>query len=83
MTVVIICCMILVGLLFIYVGWKRSYDEISSTPDIWIFELLFVIIEKLFKVSAEKLMCVSSMVFGTSFLFIIIHATIASNYVLL
>ncbi|MDP9579720.1 UNVERIFIED_ORG: hypothetical protein J2X74_005593 [Bacillus sp. 1751] len=65
MAVVIICCMILVGLIFIYGGWKRPYDEISSTPDIWILEILFVIIEKLFKISAEKLMRISLMVFGT------------------
>ena len=77
MAVVIICFMILVGLLFIYVGWKRPYDEISSPPDIWIFELLFVIIEKLFKVSAEKLMRVSLMVLGTawSLLFLMILIT--------
>ncbi|MGG3195409.1 hypothetical protein [Priestia aryabhattai] len=64
MAVVIICCMILVGLIFIYGGWKRPYDEISSAPDIWIVEILFVIIEKLFKISAEKLMRISLMVFG-------------------
>ncbi|MGE7718318.1 hypothetical protein SAMN04487776_11928 [Priestia megaterium] len=64
MAVVIICCMILVGLIFIYGGWKRPYDEISSAPDIWILEILFVIIEKLFKISAEKLMRISLMVFG-------------------
>lgn len=39
--------------------------EISSAPDIWIVEILFVIIEKLFKISAEKLMRISLMVFGT------------------
>ncbi|MEO2222957.1 hypothetical protein [Priestia megaterium] len=65
MAVVIICCMILVGLIFIYGGWKRPYDEISSAPDIWILEILFVIIEKLFKISAEKLMRISLMVFDT------------------
>ncbi|MCU7710254.1 MULTISPECIES: hypothetical protein [Priestia] len=65
MSVVIIYCMILVGLIFIYGGWKRPYDEISSAPDIWIVEILFVIIEKLFKISAEKLMRISLMVFGT------------------
>jgi len=77
MAVVIICCMILVGLFFIYAGWKRPYDEISSTPDIWILELLFIIIEKLFKVSAEKLMRVSFMVVGTawSLLFLLILIT--------
>ncbi|MCM3185958.1 hypothetical protein [Priestia megaterium] len=77
MAVVIICCMILVGLIFIYGGWKRPYDEISSAPNIWILEILFGIIEKLFKVSAEKLMRVSFMVFGTawSMLFLIILIT--------
>ncbi|WP_459989141.1 hypothetical protein [Priestia megaterium] len=40
MSVVIIYCMILVGLIFIYGGWKRPYDEISSAPDIWIVEIL-------------------------------------------
>ncbi|MEK1832530.1 hypothetical protein AAAC51_37265 [Priestia megaterium] len=65
MAVVIICCMILVELIFIYGGWKRPYDEISSAPDIWILEILFVIIEKLFKISAEKLMRISLMVFGS------------------
>ncbi|PFJ39617.1 hypothetical protein CN978_26860 [Priestia megaterium] len=65
MAVVIICCMILVGLIFIYGGWKRPYDEISSAPDMWIVEILFVIIEKFFKISAEKLMRISLMVFGT------------------
>jgi len=62
MAVGIICCMILVGLFIIYAGWKRPYDEISSPPDIWILEFLFVIIEQLFKVSAEKLMRVSFMI---------------------
>ncbi|MCU7766433.1 hypothetical protein [Priestia megaterium] len=77
MAVVIICCMILVGLIFIYGGWKRPYDEISSAPDIWILEILFVIIEKLFKISAEKLMRISLMVFGTawSLLFLVILIT--------
>ncbi|MEB2266105.1 hypothetical protein LAV77_14965 [Priestia megaterium] len=77
MAVVIICCMILVGLIFIYGGWKHPYDEISSAPEIWILEILFGIIEKLFKVSAEKLMRVSFMVFGTawSMLFLIILIT--------
>ncbi|MGG2090750.1 hypothetical protein ABFY59_28085 [Priestia aryabhattai] len=65
MAVVIICCMILVGLIFIYGGWKRPYDEISSAPDIWILEILFVIVEKLFKISTEKLMRISLMVLGT------------------
>ncbi|QSF40926.1 hypothetical protein [Priestia megaterium] len=65
MSVVIIYCMILIGLIFIYGGWKRPYDEISSAPDIWLVEILFVIIEKLFKISAEKLMRISLMVFGT------------------
>ncbi|MUL33958.1 hypothetical protein Bmeg_05142 [Bacillus megaterium] len=77
MAVVIICCMILVGLFIIYAGWKRPYHEISSPPDIWILELVFVIIAKLFKVSAEKLMRISFMVFGTawSLLFLIILIT--------
>ncbi|AYE53549.1 hypothetical protein OEA_28195 (plasmid) [Priestia megaterium NCT-2] len=77
MAVVIICCMILVGLFIIYAGWKRPYHEISSPPDIWILGLVFVIIEKLFKVSAEKLMRISFMVFGTawSLLFLIILIT--------
>lgn len=77
MAVVIIFCMILLGLFIIYAGWKRPYDEISSPSDIWIFELLFVIIEKLFKVSAEKLMRVSFMVLGTawSLLYLIILIT--------
>ena len=65
MEIVFICCMILVGFFLIYAGWKRPYDEISSAPDIWILEILFVIIEKLFKISAEKLMRISLMVFGT------------------
>jgi len=77
MAAVIICCMILGGLFIIYAGWKRPYDEISLPPDIWILELLFVIIEKLLKVSAEKLMRVSFMVFGTawSLLFFVILIT--------
>ncbi|MGG0592580.1 hypothetical protein ABEY80_22445 [Priestia megaterium] len=77
MAVVFICCMILVGFFLIYAGWKRPYDEISSPPDIWILELVFVIIEKLFKVSAEKLMRVSFMVFGTawSLLFLVVLIT--------
>ncbi|MQR87892.1 hypothetical protein GFV16_18540 [Bacillus megaterium] len=77
MAFVIICCMILVGLFIIYAGWKRPYDEISSPPDIWILELLFIIIEKLFKVPAEKFMRVSLMVFGTawSLLFLMILIT--------
>ncbi|MFE0624829.1 hypothetical protein ACFW1J_25765 [Priestia aryabhattai] len=77
MAVVIICCMILVGIFIIYVGWNRPYDEISSPPDIWILELLFVISEKSFKVSAEKLMRVSFMVLGTawSLLFLVILVT--------
>ncbi|BFJ00028.1 hypothetical protein MMB68_21030 [Priestia sp. Y58] len=77
MAVVIICCMILVGFFIIYAGWKRPYDEISSPPDIWILELLFLIIEKPFKVSAEKLMRVSLMVLGTawSLLFLVILIT--------
>ena len=77
MAVVSICCMILVGFLFIYGGWKRSYDEISSAPDIWIAEIFFDIIGKIFKVSAEKLMRVSLMVLGTawSLLFLMILIT--------
>ncbi|WP_182007396.1 hypothetical protein [Priestia aryabhattai] len=77
MAVVIICCMILVGLFIIYVGWKRPYDEISSPLDIWMLELPFVIIEKLFKVSAEKLMRASFMVLGTawSLLFLVLLIT--------
>ncbi|MBY0200245.1 hypothetical protein H7U05_23615 [Priestia megaterium] len=55
MAVVIICCMILVGLIFIYGGWKRPYDEISSAPDIWILEILFVIIEKSLRIEKEKI----------------------------
>ncbi|PAK44587.1 hypothetical protein CHH47_26815 [Priestia megaterium] len=58
MTIVIIRCMILVGFVFIYGGWKGSYDEISPASDIWIFELIFSIMEKFFKVSAKKL-CVT------------------------
>lgn len=57
MTIVIIRCMILVGFVFIY-GGKGSYDEISSASDILIFELIFSIMEKFFKVSAKKL-CVT------------------------
>ena len=77
MAVVIICCMILVGLLFIYGGWKRPYAEFSSDPDIWILEILFVIIGKLFKISPEKLMRVSFMILGTawSLLFLVILTT--------
>ncbi|BFJ00041.1 MAG: hypothetical protein PME_24760 [Priestia megaterium] len=54
-------------------------DEISSPLDIWILELVFVIIEKLFKISAEKRMRVSFMVFGTvwSLLFLVILITYA------
>lgn len=79
MAVVIICCMILVGFIFIYGGWKRSYDEISSAPDIWIVEIFFDIIGKIFKISAENLLRISLMIFGTVwslfFLFIVItHA---------
>ncbi len=51
MAVVIICCMILVGLFISYTGWKRPYDEISSPPDIWILEIVFVIIKKLMRIS--------------------------------
>lgn len=77
MSVVIICCMISVGLFIIYAGWKRPYDEISSPPDMWILELLFIIIGKLFKVSAEKLTRVSFMILGTawSLLFLVILIT--------
>ncbi|KQU24406.1 hypothetical protein ASG61_21065 [Bacillus sp. Leaf75] len=80
MAVVIICCMILVGLFIIYAGWKRPYDEISSPPDIWILELVFVIIEKLFKVSAEKLMRILFMAFGTAWSLLFVAILITHAY---
>jgi len=80
MAAVINCCIILIGFFIIYAGWKRPYDEICSLPDIWILEFLFVIIEKLFKVSAEKLMRVSFMVFGTAWSVLFLIILIAHAY---
>jgi hypothetical protein len=64
--VIIFCCMILLGLLFIYIGWKDPWDAISWNPGDILFEFLFVAIEKLFKVSAVKLMRVLLMIVGTA-----------------
>jgi len=73
MAVVIICCMILVGLIFIYGGWKRPYDEISSAPDIWILEILFVIMKNYLRFQ-QKNLCVSHLwfsgLFGPCFSFV-------------
>ncbi len=80
MAVVIICCMILVGFSIVYAGWKRPYNEISSPTDIWILELLCMIIEKSFKVSAEKLMRVSFMVLGTAWSLLFLEILITHAY---
>ena len=80
MAVVIIWCMILVGFFIVYAGWKCPYNEISSPTDIWILELLCMIIEKSFKVSAEKLMRVSFMVLGTACSLLFLEILITHAY---
>lgn len=64
--VIIFCCMILLGLLFIYIGWKDPWDAIIWNPGDILLELLFIPIEKLFKVSAIKLMRILLMMVGTT-----------------
>jgi len=49
---------IFVRLIFIYGGWKHTYDKVSLVTDIWILEILFVIIRNCLRFQ-QKNLCIS------------------------
>jgi len=64
MVIYLLIFFVLVGLIFMWLSWKAPYREISDIPDLWLIEVLGMIVEKIFKVSAEKVLRFSLFCFG-------------------
>ena len=64
MIVLLLCFFVLVGFYLVWAAIRAPYKEIKDVPNLWLVEILGMIIEKVFKVSSEKVLRICLLGFG-------------------